>query len=77
MKEILAVFFIFFLNACHSQQTVDTNVPVNMANPAAVYCHQLGGKLSIIKSEGEATGYCTLPSGELIEEWALYRRAHR
>nr|WP_244193700.1 DUF333 domain-containing protein [Pantoea cypripedii] len=48
-----------------------------MANPASVYCHDKGGKLSLISSNGQTTGYCTLPSGELIEEWALYHRDHK
>lgn len=76
MKPLFAVFILFSLNACQSEPRVETNVPVNKANPAAVYCHQLGGKLSLIKSQNGTTGYCTLPDGELIEEWALYRRTH-
>ncbi|MFZ4832991.1 DUF333 domain-containing protein [Rouxiella sp. Mn2063] len=45
-----------------------------MANPASVHCINRGGKLDIVKtSDGEA-GYCTLPSGERIDEWTLFRR---
>lgn len=50
---------------------------VGMANPASVYCGQRGGKLDIVKgADGGEAGYCTLPSGERIEEWALFRRDH-
>lgn len=42
MKPLFAVFILFSLNACQSEPRVETNVPVNKANPAAVYCHQQG-----------------------------------
>jgi hypothetical protein len=50
--------------------------PIGMANPASVYCAKLGGKLDIVKERDGEVGYCTLPSGERIEEWALFRRDH-
>ncbi|WP_342353247.1 DUF333 domain-containing protein [Providencia rustigianii] len=48
-----------------------------MANPASVYCAKLGGKLDIVNTNDGQVGYCTLPSGEKIEEWSLYRRDHK
>jgi putative hemolysin len=75
MKSILITCAVMVLTAC-STTTVKTNVPVNMANPASVYCHQSGGKLSVIDTASGKTGYCTLPSGELVEEWTLYKRDH-
>ncbi|AWM80070.1 hypothetical protein DKL61_06710 [Gammaproteobacteria bacterium ESL0073] len=48
-----------------------------MANPASVYCEQIGGKLEIKNSTDGQYGMCTLPNGEQIEEWALYRRDHK
>lgn len=45
-----------------------------MANPASVYCAEVGGKTIIKKTpEGEA-GYCQLPSGEVVDEWDFYRK---
>jgi Putative hemolysin len=48
-----------------------------MANPASVYCVKLGGTSERVKTPGGEGGYCTLPSGERIEEWTLYRRDHK
>ncbi|HGN2348801.1 TPA: DUF333 domain-containing protein [Proteus mirabilis] len=48
-----------------------------MANPASVYCGEIGGKLEIVNTDKGQVGYCTLPSGERIEEWTLYRRDHK
>ncbi|WP_282097876.1 MULTISPECIES: DUF333 domain-containing protein [Pantoea] len=45
-----------------------------MSNPASVYCEKMGGKPDIVKGPDGDSGYCTLPGGERIEEWALYRR---
>jgi len=41
---------------------------------ASVYCEKMGGKPDIVKGPDGDSGYCTLPGGERIEEWALYRR---
>lgn len=50
---------------------------LGMANPASVYCGQLGGKLTIVKgSAGDESGMCRLPDGTEIEEWTLFRRDH-
>ncbi len=48
-----------------------------MANPASVYCVEKGGRVEIVKdAAGNQSGMCHLPGGEVIEEWALYRRDH-
>jgi len=49
---------------------------LDMHNPATDWCLHVGGKPSQVKSEAGVTGYCTLPSGERIEQWALYHRDH-
>lgn len=54
----------------------DSSPRLNMHNPAADWCIHSGGKLSEVRTEAGVTGYCTLPSGELIEQWALYHRDH-
>lgn len=54
---------------------------IGMANPASVYCVEQGGKLEIISEEppeapgggGGQVGMCTLPGGQVCEEWAFYR----
>lgn len=45
----------------------------NMANPASVACINAGGSLSIQSTEKGEVGMCTLPSGKVCEEWALFR----
>ncbi|WP_010508334.1 putative hemolysin [Komagataeibacter europaeus] len=47
-----------------------------MANPASVYCQQRGGTLEMRPSPQGVTGWCHLPDGTVIEEWALFRRDH-
>ncbi|WP_310437565.1 MULTISPECIES: putative hemolysin [Yersinia] len=48
-----------------------------MANPASVYCHEKGGTLDMVNTDKGTVGYCTLPSGERMGEWVLYRRDHK
>ncbi|MGL6011029.1 MAG: putative hemolysin [Shewanella oncorhynchi] len=50
---------------------------VKIANPASEYCVSIGGNLTIEKTAEGEHGICTLPSGEAIEEWALFRRDHK
>lgn len=66
------------LAGCGSTAKPDAADPaVGMANPASVYCVELGGK-SVIETDsaGAQTGFCHLPDGTRVEEWALYRRDH-
>lgn len=49
---------------------------VGLANPASVYCLEQGGQVRLENWPGGQVGICVLPSGEEIEEWALYRRDH-
>ncbi|QYK13051.1 DUF333 domain-containing protein [Shewanella rhizosphaerae] len=69
---IAALLFILGLAACQTQvnkeQDAAESKPLSMANPSAVYCDSLGGALDL------DSGICTLPSGERIEHWDLYRR---
>lgn len=44
-----------------------------MANPAAVACLEAGGKLTKIYTDKGEQGMCTLPSGEVCEEWAFFK----
>jgi putative hemolysin len=47
--------------------------PLNMANPASVYCVDLGYKLEIRDEANGQVGYCIFPNGAECEEWAFYR----
>jgi len=49
------------------------DIQLAMANPAAVACLEAGGKLTKIYTDKGEQGMCTLPSGEVCEEWAFYK----
>ncbi|MDR2000353.1 MAG: DUF333 domain-containing protein [Zoogloeaceae bacterium] len=46
---------------------------IGLANPASENCIKLGGQLEIRRETGGEVGYCHLPDGRVIEEWALFR----
>lgn len=50
---------------------------LTMKNPAAVYCVEQGGKRETVSTAQGQTAFCTLPSGERVDEWTLYRRDHK
>lgn len=72
MKKAIIAASVILAAGCTSAQKQEQ--PIGMANPASVYCIKQGGKLDIVKEPGGEVGYCTLPSGERIEEWSLFRR---
>lgn len=74
MKKTLMLVSFAAISGCVSHTTAIESKAVGMANPASVYCEQIGGKLEIKRTEQGQLGYCILPSGEKIEEWALYRQ---
>ena len=79
MKPLILAVLCGLLAACaFHPEAARTPDAIGMANPASVYCRQHGGKLEIVKDkDGGEVGYCTLPGGERIEEWALFRRDHQ
>lgn len=44
-----------------------------MANPASTFCIDQGGTLEIVDEPDGQVGYCVLPDGTRVEEWAYYR----
>ena len=52
---------LLVLAGCTTQPEAPKPPKIGLANPASVYCEQKGGKL---------------PGGEVIDEWALWRREH-
>ena len=65
---------LLLLSACAEKR--EAPQAIGMANPASVYCGKIGGKLELRQETGGAAGYCHLPDGRVVEEWALYREAH-
>ncbi|WP_338491321.1 DUF333 domain-containing protein [Erwinia aphidicola] len=72
MTRLIFLALPAILSACSAKQ--EPRNQVSLANPASVYCQKVGGSLEIVKESSGEVGYCTLPSGERIDEWALYRR---
>ena len=46
------------------------------AQPASVYCQQSGGTRVPVQTPQGVSTQCKLPSGETLDEWALWRRDH-
>lgn len=74
MKKVLVLASLVLISGCVSNETEIEPKAVGMANPASVYCEQIGGTLEIVDTAQGQVGYCILPSGEKVEEWALYRQ---
>lgn len=49
---------------------------IGMANPADGYCTQIGGTLNVKQNTQGQYTTCTLPDGQEIDSWALFRRDH-
>jgi putative hemolysin len=81
MKRMIAAFILVLaLAACAVPQVqtpkpAATDIPpVNMPNPASVYCVQHGYKLEIhIAADGSQSGVCVFPDGSACDEWAYFR----
>ena len=62
------------LSACTTSPQIDESKPViGMANPASVYCEQVGGQSLIQKTEDGDRGFCKLKDGQLVDEWQYYQ----
>ncbi|GIU45382.1 hypothetical protein TUM4438_18720 [Shewanella sairae] len=75
LKIITVTAGALLLSACNPA-TENTPPTTQLTNPASTYCVSLGGKVDIEKQAEGEVGYCSLPSGERIEEWTLYRKDH-
>lgn len=77
MKKIIMLGAIMALiSGCASTQpaqTTETTPKLGMPNPASAYCIEQGGKLEIRNEANGQVGYCHLPSGDVVEEWAYFR----
>ena len=60
------------LAGCIEEQAPAIGAP----NPASAYCVEQGGRLEIRRMPEGDVGYCHLPDGRVVEEWALFRAAN-
>jgi putative hemolysin len=81
MKSIfISTIILISLTACTALQlqnpepTAKVTPPVNMPNPASVYCEDNGNTLEIrTAADGSQSGVCIFPDGSTCDEWAYYR----
>ena len=52
---------------------IELSLLLAMANPASAACTRAGGTLSFVQSAKGEQGVCTLPSGEVCDEWEFFR----
>ncbi len=56
------------------EPTVTVIPPLNMPNPASVFCEQNGNTLEIrTAADGSQSGVCIFPDNSTCDEWAYYR----
>jgi putative hemolysin len=79
MIKLCTILILLTLAACTAPQVqtpepVATDAPpVNMPNPASVYCEQNGYELEIRTApDGSQSGICTFLDGSTCDEWAYF-----
>lgn len=58
---------------CYRSWEENCTETAQLANPASVNCINNNGTLNIVNTGEGEVGMCTLPSGEVCEEWAFMR----
>lgn len=77
MMKYLPLAVILGLTGCAgADDSLSEPGRLGMANPASQYCLTQGGTLSPVHNDKGESNNCKLPGGELIDEWALFRRDH-
>ncbi len=72
---VLAMTVLALLLVACNEESSRTTTNVQLANPASVYCEQRGGRLELVDEAAGQVGYCVLPDGRRVEEWAFFRAA--
>ncbi len=62
----------FYRGECGPAGTTFSS-PLDMANPASVYCQDQGYTLEMRTDASGTAGFCIFPDGTECEEWAYYR----
>jgi putative hemolysin len=71
---ISVMLAVLQLTACAAHRAEPRHL--TMRNPASEWCLQRGGQQVKDSASTGSTLYCQLPSGEWIEQWALFHRDH-
>lgn len=72
-KALMCSILVSGVAACSN----DDIKPLHMSNPASDYCLKNNGTIETIEHINGDVSLCTLPDGEVIEEWELFRRDHQ
>lgn len=76
VSKITGITLIFVLKLTGCASHIEEPGRLTMRNPASEWCLQRGGEeVKAVSPKGSAL-YCLLPSGERIEQWALFHRDH-
>lgn len=79
MKPLRALILCMALGSFTAGPAAAQSIPgstpgaVGLPNPASSFCVQCGGTVVIDAAPQGQTGWCILPGGLMIEEWALWR----
>ena len=75
MKKMIAMACMSILvSACTTNPQATSETPIiGLVNPASENCVNKGGRLELRNESNGQVGYCHLPDGQVIEEWALMR----
>ena len=76
MKKLMILLVPFLLLTGCKESEIEADIesqPVQIANPASVYCEENGGVLDIREEEAGQYGVCVFSDGSECEEWAFYR----
>jgi uncharacterized protein len=52
---------------------IELSLLLAMANPASAACTRAGGTLTFVQGDKGEQGMCTLPSGDVCDEWEFFR----
>lgn len=72
MRKFAVIALVLFSAGC-VQDEMGKEQRIGTPNPASAYCVAQGGTIEIRKEANGQVGYCRLPDGLVIEEWALFR----
>jgi len=68
-----ALTAVTILSGCNAQPPNEQDQPLNMPNPASVYCEEQGGRLDMRETSSGTIGVCIFPDETECEEWAYFR----
>ena len=63
----------FSVVASDAQQQKSGEGAVELANPAAVFCVDQGGRFEIREADAGSRGFCILPDCTAVDAWTYFR----